>query len=347
MEDTGDVRQFAGCSPQHNHLTPTITEPRDSRFGVSQWEDIANIGRHDNAMTRTLAPGQARTAVGPLYTPIRLSAPKQWVLYASTYGGHVKRLVVFVHGFMGSAVETWLDFPDVGKTESPTDWWQESDLLFVGYRSTKDDITGVANRIRQNLPRFYPQPPASLLTLGGKQARSDVSSPYDELVIVGHSLGGLILRRALSDAARQWEDAGRDPAKRPPLLDAKNRLFSPASSGFRAAGLLGLIRAVKVWTAIEMVARRASAYTDLQPESPVLREIKLRTERFAPDKDQTLSALRANIVWASPDNVVIAERYTTDFDDASWDDTTHTSVCKPRVNRFDLPWTFVSTGNAK
>ena len=50
--------------------------------------------------------------------------------------------------------------------------------------------------------------------------------------------------------------------------------------------------------------------------------------------------------WASPDNVVIAERYATDFVDASWDETTHISVCKPRLDDYELPWIFVRSGEA-
>jgi pimeloyl-ACP methyl ester carboxylesterase len=266
-------------------------------------------------------------------------------MFLSHHSGQVRRLVVFIHGFMGKTVTTWLDFPRIDASHPENIWWLESDLLFVGYRSTRDDITGVANRIRQNLDHFYPQPPLDVLTAGGVAARADIASPYEELILVGHSLGGLILRRALCDAAQKWIDNKRAPDLRPILLDAQNRMFSPASAGFRAAGLLGVARAVPIWSAVEMFLRRASAYTDLQPDSTVLREIQRRTIKMEPDKDDDLSALRANIVWASPDNVVIADRYITDFVESSWDGTTHSSLCKPSANGFEMPWTFVRTGN--
>ena len=150
----------------------------------------------------------------------------------------------------------------------------------------------------------------------------------------------------LSDAAQDWIDTKRPHDSRPALLDSQNRMFSPASAGLRVGGILGLARAVPAWTAIEMIARRASAYTDLQPNSVTLKEIKDRTEALRPDIDTELQALRANIVWASPDNVVIAERYKTDLVDVSWDGKSHTSVCKPHRGMFDLPWKFVRSGEA-
>lgn len=264
-------------------------------------------------------------------------------MYVSHYDGHVRRLVVFIHGFIGQTVKTWLDFPSIDPTRPENVWWLESDLLFAGYESTKDTITGVAHRVREHLEEFYPNPARQLLVVNGHQARADVASRYDDLVLVGHSLGGVILRRALSDAAQVWVDEGRPPS-RPILLDARNCMFSPASAGFRAGGFLGLLRAVPLWSGIEMVLRRSSAYTDLQPGSVVLDEIKRRTISFAPNQDPDFAALRANIAWASPDNVVYSERYETDFVDQSWDNTDHQSVCKPRAVLYNRPWAFVRTG---
>ena len=285
--------------------------------------------------------------VGPSHSMRQLSSPERWTMFVSHYTGHVKRLVVFVHGFMGSAVRTWQEFPQIDSRRAENLWWLESDLLFVGYRSTKDDVTGVANRIRHHLDSFYPGPSHDALTANGWVARNDITSPYEELIVVGHSLGGLILRRALCDAAQDWIDKGRPADARPILLESQNRMFSPASAGFRAAGFLGLLRAAPPWAAIEMFLKRASAFTDLQPDSTVLREVKSRTIELQPHKDRDLSALRAKIVWASPDNVVIAERYGTDFVEWSWDGKDHVSICKPNLPAFRMPWTFVRTGEPR
>ncbi len=174
--------------------------------------------------------------------------------------------------------------------------------------------------------------------------RALIRGDYEELYLVGHSLGGLVVRRALCDAADQWIDLGRQVQK-PAILYATVRLFSPASAGFRAAGILGMIKASGVWAAVEIFVRRSSAYTDLQPKSTTVNDTRRRTERLAAVPG--CEALRAWIVWANPDDVVIPERYDSDHVGDSWDGTTHSTVCKPRRTTFEAPWRFVESGETR
>jgi len=245
---------------------------------------------------------------------------------------------------MGRAVTTWETFPASGEVG---DWWCASDMLFVGYDSVRDDVTAVARRLRLRLPELAPNVPPDLLTIDGASVR-DVGPPYEELYLVGHSLGGLVIRYALADAAQDWLDrreAGDDNA-RSVLLDARVRLFSPASAGFSAAGTLGIIRATPIWTAINMYVRRSSAYTDLQPESSLLADTRRRTERLVAAHRDELGALRPAILWANPDDVVLTQRYDSDPVDDHIDNRTHQSVCKP-TSEFTAPWRFVETGRLR
>ena len=201
-------------------------------------------------------------AVEELHAPCWVTEPKGWVLDVAPT--RAVRLAVFVHGFGGKALKTWNNFPSGGLVH---DWWRETDMLFVGYDSGRDNITAVADRIRKNLRYFYPLPHPPAMNLGGAAPREDTSTPYEELVVLGHSLGGLVLRRAMADAAQARLDdeaAGAEPRCQE-ILDAKLRLFSPASAGFRAAGLLGAAQASGLGPALDMYLRRSSAYTDLQP----------------------------------------------------------------------------------
>lgn len=247
--------------------------------------------------------------------------------------------MVFVHGFGGSATGTWREFPSSGQV---AEWWQESDMLFVGYESTKDSIPAVASRLRLNLDQFYPTPFQTAMVVGGASARVDTTAEYQELVLVGHSLGGLVARRALVDAAQTWiDDHDGIPQERPKILDAQLRLFSPANAGFRAAGLLGAIMALGPFGAIDSFLRRSSAYTDLQPGSTTLTDTRRRTELMT--RRDGMEALRARILWANPDDVVIPERYDSDFVDAFEDGQSHQSICKPH-QEYQLPWRFTETG---
>lgn len=218
----------------------------------------------------------------------------------------------------------------------------DSDLLFVGYDSKRDGIKGVADRLRRNLPRFYPEPHQPAMSFNGViSARSDISSPYKELIVVAHSLGGLIVRHALVDDAHEWIKLGRTDPK-PLLLDSAVRLFSPASAGFRGAGILGAARASGFWPALEMYLRRSSAYTDMQPGSTMLTDTRARTERLV-DEEPDTEALVASILWASPDQVVIEGKYDSDVISRSVEGQSHKSVCKPHIG-YPVPWEFVEKG---
>lgn len=285
------------------------------------------------------AEPRAGGSITSLHTPVPLAEPRNWTLYVSHSHVPVKRLVMFVHGFRGRAVSTWLDFPSAGEHRA---WWREADLLFVGYGSTRENISGVAHRIRREIPRFFPAPYPEAMTVNGRHPRPDITSAYEELFLIGHSLGGLVLRRALCDAAIKWNEDGR-PAKRSPLLDARLLLFSPATAGFQASGILGAVRATGIWAAAEIFLRRSSAYSDLQPGSTLITDTRALTERLAVQPE--LSGLRARIVWANPDDVVIVQRYETDFVDDSWDGRKHSTICKPRAD-FQSPLDFVETGQS-
>ncbi len=213
-------------------------------------------------------------------------------------------------------------------------------MLFVGYKSTRDNITSVADRLRRKLPDFYPIPFPPAMNVKGVAPRDDVSTPYEELILVGHSLGGLVIRCALVDAAQHWVNETPGTAL-PILLSAQTRLFSPASAGFRPAGFLALAEALGWLRGAEIRLRMSSAYTDLQPGSSTLVGTKERTEELC--RTSQVPALRARILWANPDDVVMAEWYSTDAFRDSEDGQSHLTVCKPDDN-YPRPWQFVETG---
>lgn len=280
----------------------------------------------------------------PIYhSPIEIRNPggrNKWTLFLSSI--EPVRLVVFVHGFGGRAVRTWKEFELSGQTRA---WWRESDMLFVGYESRKERPGETAAWIRHRLPDFYPLLPPGIAMHDEAGARDTATNPYRELVLVGHSLGGFILRLALLQQARSWlfQDREVEPnAPRPPLLDATLRLFSPASAGFQPAGLLAILTCV---FSAGMVALNGSpAFTALQPGSALLFGTREDTETLISRYREELAALRAHIMWARPEQVVEREGYQTDYEaDSLIPVRNHADVCKPHFG-YEQPWNFVETG---
>lgn len=277
------------------------------------------------------------------HSPIEIPNPggrSKWVLSLSA--SDPVRLVVFVHGFGGRAVRTWHEFDLSGQTRP---WWRESDMLFVGYESRTERPGETAAWLRRRLPDFYPLLPPGTTTQGNVSVRNSTTTSYRELVLVGHSLGGFILRLALLEEARSWlfQDRELDPdAPRPPLLDATLRLFSPASAGFQPAGLLAILTCI---FSRSMIALRASpAFTTLQPQSALLTDTREETETLIRSHRKELAALRAHILWARPEQVVEREGYQTDYEaDSLIPRRSHADVCKPDVD-YEQPWYFVESG---
>jgi hypothetical protein len=275
------------------------------------------------------------------HSPRHLSDPEGWVLYLSH--SQPERLVVFVHGFWGGALKTWQHFPEGGLTRG---WWRASDMLFIGYPSGSENITGTADRLCRQLPRFFPNLPQGVLEERGASVRPPAESSYSELLLVGHSLGGVVVRRALCEVAHSWLQRRKVDAQapRPPLLEAETRLFSPASAGFRPSGRLGQIKATPLlWLFCRMKLQGSSAFNDLQEGSQILTGTQKRTEEFISQYANELCALRACVLWANPENIVVTERYTSDHCSCSADGTNHLSVCKPN-DTYQIPWRFVETG---
>ncbi len=173
--------------------------------------------------------------------------------------------------------------------------------------------------------------------------RDDTKSNYEQIVVLGHSLGGLIVRRVVADSMIQWIEQGR-PNVKPPMLNAEIRLFSPAIFGFRPAGFLGLMLETSAGCALAWRLRMSSSFLDLKPGSVILKETRERTEAFAMQAVD-FSSQHPKILWANPDNVIITERYNTDPVSDSIRKT-HVSICKPN-DSYLAPWKFAQFGSKR
>ena len=206
-------------------------------------------------------------------------------------------------------------------------------MLFVGYPSIKEGVVATEARLRRWLPKFFPVRRPSPFSQDG-------IAPYKEIVLVAHSLGGLVVRRAVTELLAEWAAQGQPSCS---AADARLALFSPATAGFLPAGALGAIAAAPFADKFLLMLLHASpAFNDLQQGSALLDNTRRRTEELASAHPE-LKALRASTMWANPEYVVQSERYDCDPSPFVADSQSHSSVCKPKHD-YHEPFTFVETG---
>jgi pimeloyl-ACP methyl ester carboxylesterase len=227
-----------------------------------------------------------------------------------------KTLVVFVHGFAGKAVDSWTDFAGL-LTERPQA--AGCDLVFYGYDSLRRPMQNSALQLLEFLDVVHKDPgPMLELTLDAS-AQRDAKFRYDRLVLVGHSLGAVVARRALVDAHRD----GRAWAPKTHLV-----LFAPAHSGAQilemATSVMGAFKVAPVETIAKWLY-------------PVLDDLKLGSPALAQLKDDVREAIQAGgaehlraklVVISDNDEVVRPERFFCDPVSRQLS-RGHIDICKP------------------
>lgn len=242
-----------------------------------------------------------------------------------------RKAILFIHGFSGDAIRTWSQF-DVLLPGRPV--CTSHDVLFYGYDGLRADMHASASIFRFFLCRFLEGTPTFLMNNLPPSAQRPDDFGYDELVIVAHSLGAVIARRALLDATRSKADW----VKRTRLI-----LYAPAHKGARVMDL-----AVEVassfpflrWFAIG--ARYKSPLLDqLKPGSRELKKLLNDTEA-ATENGVNSHLVAKRVIIAEREMIVYNETFGKDPPPETIPDTTHTTVCKP-TRGFLQPLTFLET----
>lgn len=107
-----------------------------------------------------------------------------------------KNLAVFVHGFTGNYLSTWGEFPQL-LTKDPR--LLHYDFLFWGYSSTL--LLPQENQLLDSLFQLFTQFLSKHQTnqhieiiAQGLQTELKYLDEYDNIILIGHSLGGLVIR---------------------------------------------------------------------------------------------------------------------------------------------------------
>jgi pimeloyl-ACP methyl ester carboxylesterase len=262
--------------------------------------------------------------------------------------------VIFVHGFGGDSVKTWRDFQRMmDECNDAYPWWKTYDAFFYEYNSLTKPVAVTAHHLLAFIESVFPLPDPVLFTVSSETASvvgSDVQGvrvregviQYRNLVLVGHSEGAVLIRRAVLEKIKILRDAGGrklqerlsqseidDLLTEVPMLSATLVLFAPAYLGASCSGWTGaLLHFSKLINFVSPILNFLGAYVDLQKDSPVLKSIREDTEEFA-RTFPWMDALIAKSVFGEEDRIVYLGEYLHDMAPVLLAKRNHLSVCKP------------------
>jgi pimeloyl-ACP methyl ester carboxylesterase len=253
----------------------------------------------------------------------------------------VDTAVIFVHGFLGGAESTWLNFQEAICSQI-TDHWSKCDVYFFSYRSFGDDITESADDLLTFIQKIFPDPPESIFKIP-KRVRElpfplelELTKPsYKQLVLVGHSEGGIVIRRAVDLAyARKITN----------VLMARLALFAPAHKGVKLSGWIGACLSVgRVDAIFAPILNSSPAFVEMKQKG-LLTEVENHTLAYQSESKGTEkgvpASLHAHIVFGREDHVVQKGFILGDCLHKSEKDKDHISICKPKTG-YDRPLKFV------
>jgi pimeloyl-ACP methyl ester carboxylesterase len=193
------------------------------------------------------------------------------------------QVIVFVHGFMGDKLTTWDKMHELLLLEKSV---AKSDVVFYGYSSVQPQARASAGVLRDFLASLAPMS-ASMAARLPPERRRLAHTDYRKILVVAHSLGGAIARRAILDGHRE----GDFWAQKTRLL-----LFAPAHCGAQLAELKKeLAKTAKLVSWLSILLTPASqAVLDLERDSDFITE--LRTETAAELAKGSADCLKAKKV---------------------------------------------------
>lgn len=237
------------------------------------------------------------------------------ILYLSNTKKCPKNLIIFIHGFLGKAVETWEEFPDRLTSMSE---FNDSDIIFYGYESLKTQTTSAASQFCD----FIEQ-----VNNPNKYSKRESNCEYSDIIIISHSLGSNVTRIALMEAkgsGKTW------------LSKCKMILFAPAHNGARIGPLILSCAPGFMKVIAGLGAYHYPVLEDLMPKSKCLEELYKLTKKFLYNNDGDFTIAKG-VIWAKYDKVVYNNRFFNDPNETTIDKVSHTEVCKPIFNSYMKP----------
>jgi pimeloyl-ACP methyl ester carboxylesterase len=231
------------------------------------------------------------------------------------------RVVVFVHGFRGEALETWHRFDEL-LPEDPSS--ANFDFLFYGYDGFRSELMASVGAFKGFLERLLTLPSRiSNQQLPIHATRPDTHE-YNEIMLVGHSLGAVVIRYALLQLRR---------SKAKNLERIRLAFFAPAHRGAYLAKLmnetLSPIPFLNLFAGL--LKFKSPLIEQLLPNSDELQELQRLTEEALKSGENSQSLVAESVFIAKTENIVKNLPFCQDPEPVIIE-ADHKWICKPLTN---------------
>ena len=234
-------------------------------------------------------------------------------------------LIVFIHGFTGTAEGTWFDVASELRDDAA---FASTDVLFVGYDSTRSRALISARLIGKILKDFVISPDVQANThLYFTMKRPKFQ--YKKVLVVCHSLGAALMRRIAVDFAREQS---------PELDSIELVLFAPAHKGASLHSLFedlitrGLGGGLLAWGR-NILNLKKQVLFDLSPGCEYITALEKDTNSEIAHRGK-LSLLVANSTYFGVyENVVEVADFAHDPNFETLDGEDHTTLVKTSKQR--------------
>jgi hypothetical protein len=206
--------------------------------------------------------------------------------------------------------------------------------MFYGYDSLSQAVPYSAAGLSEALARVLTNPGRLINeTLAPGVTPRSASFQYDQLVVAAHSLGAVVLRRALLDLARRTSYL-------PALARTRFVLFAPAHMGGDIIRLSVLALQSFSLPFVEAVAKfRCPPLKDLEPGSQTLAQLEAHTTAALASAsaggEATTHLIAECVVHAEHDRIVSKNQFCADPPLTPLPGRDHTTVCKPKAGRME------------
>jgi hypothetical protein len=288
---------------------------------------------------------------------------------------------IFVHGFDGDPWTTWQHFQsmfDLMAIQYP--WLAETDFYFYGYTNFDKLLQANAQECLAFVRSVFPRPSSKHFhaPLLGWSPTADnlqrtlnktrgllVPEKYEKLLLIGHSLGGALLRLLIWQVLRDsLNENPPDPDQKYPdvnfdtklletdrVLSADLCLYAPAHLEIAESSVLGalarIIRKIPYFggAVLSAVGLSLPVYPTVLGQDQVLADVRTYTEDSW-EEHRYVPALRARILWGGSDRIVNAWGFKHDTPVEYVEGVGHMTVCKPSLD-FTKPLDFLSHGHKR